>query len=502
MRVIFASLLIFGFFQTEGFSADILVRRKSASSIQMRQYGQRRVQENTDKITAVKFSSEEEKQNYIQNLDPSETEWEENITYSGSDYSLNAQVQAEVASEVEKDPLLANQWSLFSSTTDPNKFSGVDIDAIRAWNITTGSDNTIVYIMDSGIVQGAEPDLQGRVTSYFDALNPGQFPVDQNSHGTHVASIVSAIGDNKYGIKGVVPGKIQLGIARFLNASNQGNTDSAIQGIDWILSDYQSRLINNPSLLCIVSNSWDGGYSSFLEDEMAKLKNAGCFLVLSAGNNGRNNDQVPDYPCNFAKLKGGSICVAATDANDKRASFSSYGPKSVDIYAPGTQILGIVPGIMQGSQYVSRYEQKDGTSQAVPHIAGVADLIWSANPKLTQSDVYNILVKSVDRLPGADSEVASGGRVNAYRAVLMATGQDPSLADRGLNSQAAGGGGGCDLSHSKQNATSSNWFVEIGLSLLLLFWLRRNAIAAFQLRADKALRARDRLQNDVDAKNL
>jgi subtilisin family serine protease len=449
MKLLWATV-IGGMIQIQLTAAELLVRPKvlkSSAAMRFQNSGVNSAQ--NQKIEVVQFSSEEEKQNLIQNLNPEEMEWEENQIYSGDDYALSAELQATVKEELKADPLLANQWSLYSPASDPAKFSGVDIDAIRAWSITKGSEHVIVYVMDSGMVEGPEPDLLNRVVAYYDGIRPGQFPTDENSHGTHVASIIGAIGENNVGIKGIVPGKIMIVPIRFLNGKNQGSTDIAIKGIEFILSDFNERKKADPELHGIVNNSWDGGYSAFLEEEMGKLVSAGLLVVTSAGNNGRNNDETPDYPCNFASIKSANICVGATDQQDKRASFSSYGRKSVHVYAPGSRIYSIVPGHFNGTQYVSQYEEKSGTSQAAPHVTGVAALVWSANPKLSNSDVQNIIVKSVDRFPGADAEVFSGGRINAYRAVLLATGQDGSLADRSLSSESSSGGG-CSLEFPKQ----------------------------------------------------
>jgi subtilisin family serine protease len=155
--------------------------------------------------------------------------------------------------------------------------------------------------------------------------------------------------------------------------------------------------------------------------------------------------------------------VGATDQVDKRAGFSGYGPKTVHLFAPGTKILGAVPGTMIGEEYKSRYEQKDGTSQAVPHVAGVAALIWSVNPELSTAEVKDILIRSVDRLPGGENESVGGGRLNAYRAVLIANGQDPHQADRGLAVEDDEGGGGCNLKVRGPHGASS-----LGLLLFAL----------------------------------
>jgi subtilisin family serine protease len=499
MRSLFSALILTSISITSASASnDLLVRRKSVNANAVRFMD--RAGSHPEKVQRMQFQSREEKDAYIKSLDPSEYEWEENQIYRSTDYELASELQAQVKEDVKSDPLFANQWSIFPIANDPTKISGVDIDAIRAWSITTGSDNLIIYIMDSGMISAPEPDLINRVVGYYDGLNPGKFPEDENGHGTHVGSIVMAIGDNGHGLRGVIPGKVQIVVVRFLNASNQGNTETAISGVQFIREDFAKRLATNPSLHCIVSNSWDGGYSKMLEDDMGALADAGCVLITSAGNNGRNNDQAPDYPCNFPKIQASNLCVAATDSHDKRASFSSFGQKSVHVTAPGVGIPGIVRGKMDGNQYISGYELKSGTSQAVPHVTGVAGLVWAANEKLTAREVQNIIIKSVDRLPGMDSEIFSGGRVNAYRAVLMATGGDVSLADRVIDDTGGGGGGGCTLQVSNPNPTAPREFIfGVGFSLLLLLGLRFSVGARATVARD--LRARAHQRNAFDANN-
>lgn len=442
----------------------ILVQPKNSGALSL-------TQGEDSQIREYEFKTEQEMQDFVRNLNPRDVHWEQEQIYQADDLDL----QSKAESAMQADPLMANQWSLFQGNEDPNKYSGVDIDAVRAWEVSKGDENVVIYVMDSGI-DPRDPDLAARVTSYFDGVNPGQFPFDQNGHGTHVASISSANGDNNYGIRGVVPSKTQLAIGRFLDSSNQGSTSSAVKVLEWMEEDMKARLAANPGrkLRFIGSNSWGGGYSQLIEEKMKRLAAYGYLPITSAGNHGRNNDETSYFPCNF-KIAG-NTCVAASDQLDKRAAFSGFGPKTVDLFAPGTRILGVVPGALDGGQYKSRYELKDGTSQAVPHVAGVAALIWSANPDLSPTEVKNLLNQSVDRLPGADEEVASGGRLNAYRAVLMATGQDPAKADRAYSNalSSSNGGGGCSLQASSSSSFTSLYLVVF--CLVALGWLRRRLV--------------------------
>ncbi len=464
MRVI-CLILVFVAVDLEA-APSILIRQKPSSlALQQGDY--------EPEIQTKTFRSEQEKADFIRNLDTQNYEWEENQIYTADDFSIQSKFEKEVAT----DPLLANQWSLYQSNSDPDQYSGVDIDAVRAWDITRGSDKVIIFVMDSGI-DDRDPDLKSRVIAGYDATSPGRFPFDDNSHGTHVASISSASGENNYGIKGVVPGDIKLVIVKFLDKSNQGSTDYAVRGLKWMaefIKDWEAQHPNE-KYRYIGSNSWGGAYSGMIEDGVRKLTGYGYLPVTSAGNHGRNNDQIPYFPCNFKVT--GNLCVGATDQSDKRTAFSGFGSETVHLFAPGMRILGVVPGSLSGDDFQSKYETKDGTSQAVPHVAGAAALVWAANPSLSPSEVQDIIVRSADRLPGGGSESISGGRLNVYRAALMATGQDPSKADRASTFEDSGGGGGCALQMpvsrepKNSNALSS---IFIGLIILLLgFGLRAN----------------------------
>jgi len=421
---------------------------------------------------SLSFENAKDAREFSEDLDPEVHEWEPVVTFSADDVQIGSPLAPPSGPMI--DPLNGNQWSLFSGHGGIDSFGTVDIDAERAWAITTGSPNIVVYVMDSGI-DTRDPDLAGRVTSGFDAYNPGQNPIDQAGHGTHVASILGAIGGNNYGITGVVPGGLEIADGRFLNAQNQGDSDSALRVIRWMEEDMRRRREINPNVKFLGSNSWGGDVKSdFLEQAMQRLAAYEYLPITSAGNHGGNNDNRDYYPCNFQLVA--NTCVAASDRLDLKSSFSGFGAASVHLMAPGDQIYAIVPGSGSQGSYQSRYESKRGTSQAVPHVTGVAALIWAANPNLTASDVRQVLVQSVDRIPGAENFVLSGGRLNAYRAVLMATGQDPSAANRKLNAT-TNDGGGCSL-NAEEVQSSPNFALVIVfvMSLILLAILRFRSV--------------------------
>jgi hypothetical protein len=444
-------------------------------------------------LEKIDFNNDEEKHQFLQNLDSSEYETEELVTYESNDVTLQQQIQQTLAN----DPLSVNEWSFFSVPA-PGYFPTADIDVLRAWQISRGSEHVMIYFWDTGIEmdstgQPINIDLRGRVASYFNALNPGGLAHDDNHHGTHVASIATAKGDNNYGIVGVVPGNVKLGIGRFLNASSIGDSLRAAALADWMEADMILQRQRDPQIKFVFSNSWGStGYSRFLEDKMRRFAAYDVLTVTSAGNDTRNVDQTAFYPCRFQIYA--NTCVAASDAYDVRASFSSWGPNSVHLYAPGVSIFGIFPGSTVGGQYHDNFDRLSGTSQAVPHVSGVAALIRAANPALSAGDVQQILVNSVDILPGAQNQVFSGGRLNAFRALLMATGQDITQADRHVEYATNSTSRGCTMQITDTTALGSAFYA--------IMLLMAAAILAFRSEVGKRQLAHSRRQNGGDVSNL
>ncbi len=427
----------------------------------------------------LKFDSQEERDAYLEE-NSEQIDWEPNLVFKGDAVIENPNPDQGIGG----DPLIGNQWSLYPRVSG-GQFSTANIDAIRAqeeaFRINPGDGQVIIYVMDSGV--NSNPDLEDRLLEGYNALNPSSPPADENGHGTFVSSIAVAKGQNDYGIRGVFPGTIKLVPVRFLNANNEGTTESAANAAQFITRHMGQSRAENPNAKFIVNNSWGGeGYSKFLEDSMKAWAQYGALPITSAGNHGAN---IKFYPCSFELVA--NTCVGATDRNDRQATISGWGD-DVHVFAPGMEIIGLM--------HNGTYDFKNGTSMSVPHVVGTAALIWAANPRLSNVDVHNLMMDSVDRLPDARNQ--SGGRINAYRAVLIATGQDPSLADRTLNSVsgAGSGGGGCVLREENPplGAKLVLLLVVFGISIFSLM-----AIARFQEKADRGLRALDRRRNDADA---
>jgi thermitase len=319
------------------------------------------------------------------------------------------------------DEMFTRQWSLKNIGQDGG-VPDADIKAMNAWVKTTGSNKIVVAVLDSG-VDYTHPDLMNNIWLRPKGMAPyvddelGEFndlhgfnatsrwddPMDDNGHGTHCAGIIGAEGDNNLGIAGI-NWNVKIMPLKFLSSNGSGSTKDAIEAINYVI-DRKKKGVN----VRIISASWGSTQNSrALRDVIKKAGDEGIFFVAAAGNNGDNSDVRPHYPAGYYDLKN-VIPVAALDRNDKLASFSNYGAKSVFIAAPGKEIL---------STWLNReYREASGTSMATPEVSGVIALILSVNPKMTIEEMRERLANSVDKLPSLEGKVVTGGRINAAKAV-------------------------------------------------------------------------------------
>ena len=190
---------------------------------------------------------------------------------------------------------------------------------------------------------------------------------------------------------------------RFMDGDGAGTTKDAIEAINYVI-DRKRAGVN----VRVISASWGSNTRSrALEDVIRKAYDEGILFVAAAGNAGSDNEQTPHYPSSYNL--GNIVSVAATNRNDELASFSNYGAKSVQIAAPGEEIL---------STWLEHgFTEKKGTSMATPFVAGVAALILSQTPKMSVDDLRARLLKSVDSLASLNGKVLTGGRINAAKAV-------------------------------------------------------------------------------------
>lgn len=318
------------------------------------------------------------------------------------------------------DPLFSEQWAL-NNTGQKGGTANAHVDALKAWATTKGSADVVVAVLDTGVDYNHE-DLRANmwtrpnnIPQYVDAqlgtfddshgydanANDGD-PLDDNGHGTHVAGIIGADGNNGIGIAGI-NWKVQIMPLKFLGRGGYGNVKDAIEAINYAI-DRKKNGVN----LRVINASWGStSRSQALEDAIRAAGEAGILFVAAAGNSSTDNDKRAHYPSNYDLPN--MISVAALDRNDQLASFSNFGAKTVHIAAPGREI--------DSTWLNDAYREASGTSMAAPQVAGIAALILANEPKLSMTKLRERILKSVDKIDSLSGKVAAGGRLNASKAL-------------------------------------------------------------------------------------
>lgn len=326
--------------------------------------------------------------------------------------------------EAPTDPAYSD-GSLWGLVND-GKNSGVigaDIDAKRAWDITTGTNSVIVAVIDTGVRythadlapqmwrnptetagNGSDDDADGVVDDIYgiNAVGGTGDPNDDYGHGTHVAGTIGAKANGGGSSVGVA-WNVQIMACKFLDSSGVGLTDDAIRCIDYAVA-HGAKVLNN---------SWGGGpYERALFDSISAAQKKNVLFIASAGNDGSNNDVFPAYPASYNL--NNVISVGASDRADQFASFSNYGRTNVDVVGPGVDVFS--------TAYDSdnSYVVMSGTSMAAPHVSGVAALVLAKFPKATLAELRERLISTAVKVPAFRGLAVSEGRLSAYRALSAA----------------------------------------------------------------------------------
>jgi large repetitive protein len=334
------------------------------------------------------------------------------------DYLVHA---AADAVKMPNDARFGELWGMHN-TGQTGGTADADIDAPTAWAISTGSPTVKVAVIDTGISY-THPDLAGNIWSNIGETNGNGIDDDGNGyvddvrgwnfvndspnanddqyHGTHCAGTIGARGNDADGVVGV-SWQVSLIPLKFLSSSGSGVTSDAIAAIR-----YATRMGCH-----ITSNSWGGGgYSSLLKQAIDAGGAAGVICVAAAGNDSSNIDLEPTYPAAYDSPA--IVSVAASTADDGLSNFSNYGKTSVDLAAPGSNILSTAPG--------GGWQRLSGTSMATPHVAGALALLKAVAPSLTVAQQKDKLLQSVDRKAGLTAST-SGGRLNVATMIRSAAG--------------------------------------------------------------------------------
>lgn len=343
--------------------------------------------------------------------------------------------------KLPNDPKLDLLWGMknFGQEDSARRkgVAGVDIGAEQAWDIQTGSRDVVVAVIDTGvnynhpdiaanawtneIEANGKPGVDDDGNGYIDDIHGYNFvnntgdPMDDHGHGTHCSGTIGAKGDDGQGIVGVAWNVRIMGV-KFLSAQGGGTLEDAIKAID-----YATKMGAK-----IMSNSWGGGgFSETLKQAIERANAKGALFVAAAGNETNNNDASPTYPATYNVPN--VLAVAAVDNSGQLASFSNWGKTTVHVGAPGVNIY---------SSVVDGYDSWSGTSMATPHVSGVAALLVSNEPALTNVEMKERITNTARPISGLKNKVKSGGLVNAY-AVLTNTmpEPDPNDPDRWASAQ-------------------------------------------------------------------
>lgn len=341
-----------------------------------------------------------------------------NVLYAEPNYFARKSV-------VPNDPSYVGQWNLPL------------ISAPSAWDNSVGSrgtDAVIVAVLDTGIAY-SHPDLAPNIwvnsgefcgdgidndgngiTDDCYGANFGGFsrgdPWDDDtadSHGTHVAGIMGAVGNNGVGIAGVNWAAKIMAVKFLHGPEGVGELADALSGVEYSLNK-GAKLIN-------MSFEVDEDSVS-LRDAVAAAENAGVLVVSAAGNTGKNLDQTGVYPASIRSPV--NITVAASTSVDTLPSYSDYGRHTVELAAPGGVATGSADAVLSTvwlNGGATLYRTTAGTSMAAPHVTGAAALIWNLHPLLSAAQVKARILNGVDPVPAFAENTITGGRLNLEKAL-------------------------------------------------------------------------------------
>lgn len=318
-----------------------------------------------------------------------------------------------------------------SELTKQSHFRGVNfgIQAEQAWNTTKGSRTVVVAVLDSGVdlhhvdltaniwVNTKEipnNNMDDDANGYTDDVSGWDFvdhdaqpvPSTENgpalikNHGTHVAGIIGAVGNNRIGVSGVA-WHVQLMPLRVFNTDGSSDIGSIYSAINYAITNGAD----------VINMSYGGETPSNIEREaLERAHAAGIITVAAAGNRARDDsgklNETPSYPVCYKHILG----VAALNKQNQRASFSNFGKKCIDVAAPGTNIYSTVFG--------GTYDYLTGTSMAAPQVSGTAALLLALNAKFTPSRIHQFITQGATPLEDA---TLGAGKLNVAASVAKAS---------------------------------------------------------------------------------
>lgn len=346
------------------------------------------------------------------------------VEYAEPDYDLGIQSTPNDFHYWNGDQWGLNNTGIYGGTP------GADIHAAAAWDVRTDASSVIVAIPDTGIrythqdivgnlwtnpgemgldalgrdksTNGIDDDNDGWVDDVFgiNTLNGSGNPWDDFGHGTHVAGIIGASGNNSVGITGVA-WRTKIMALKFIDSNGHAAVSDAVTCLDYARAKGAK----------VVNASW-GNYSftsQALRDAVSALNEAGIVFVAAAGNSSGNNDANPLWPASYEHPN--VISVAATDRLDGRPTFSNYGRVAVDLAAPGNPVYSC----WNGSD--TDYRNWDGTSMAAPHVTGAVALLFAQFPTESHASIIARVLQNTDAIASYAGLTVTGGRLNVAKAI-------------------------------------------------------------------------------------
>ncbi len=312
-------------------------------------------------------------------------------------------------------------WAL-ENTGQNSGLADADTDAPEAWDILRAATNVIVAIVDSGVRYTHEDLAQNLWRNPFDgshglnAINGTTNVLDDYGHGTHLAGIIGAAGNNGKGVTGVA-WSAQIMACKFLDSNGDGFSSDAVTCIEFARNHGAT----------VINLSWGGtALSSAVSNAIFAAQSDGIVFAAAAGNDARDNDVTPYYPASI-KLPN-IVSVGASTRQDNPWTTptigSNFGRNSVDLFAPGVSIFSTL------ESNDSAYGNMNGSSMATAYVSGALALLREPWPSASFGDLVSRLLSAVDQRPAFAGKCVTGGRLNLLKALdrvsVAATGE-PTL---------------------------------------------------------------------------